>query len=394
MLTQKKAWLFCFLIGSFPVAGVANAEVRSEKHQEYAATLWDYLQGQSYTGWAVAGDDLALDVGPPAGEGTKSYANKVAAGDPALPHGSLIVTEYIGEEDSPVGVTVCYRARDGFNACSNDWYWAHFLADGTVVKTVADRCPYSKRGFYTTVEDGRLWVFRLGTAELAEFINSGEPAKQVIRPVAGPGGMTVKSSDNDVITEYLATKCGFVVKVDDGRLWVFREGSEALADFVASGEPAKQVIRPAAGPNGMTIKSADTETINEYLTAKSGYVTKDVDGRVWIFREGSEALAEFQSTGEPAKHVIRPGAGPAGMTLKGSDTETVDAYIAAADGFVTAIDDGRIWAFTAGSPELAEFEASGEPAKHVIRPAAGPQGMTVKAPDTETLDAYLRALGL
>lgn len=100
--------------------------------------------------------------------------------------------------------------------------------------------------------------------------------------------MTVKSADNEIITEYLATKCGFVSQVDDGRLWVFREGSEALVDFVTSGEPAKQVIRPAAGPMGMTIKSTDTETINEYLTAKTGYVTRDVDGRVWILRESGQ----------------------------------------------------------------------------------------------------------
>jgi hypothetical protein len=269
MLTQTKAWLFCFLVGSVFVAGFASAEVRSEKHEKYAATLWDYLQKQPYTNWTAAGEELKLDFGPPNGAGTKCYLNDVAASDPSLPHGSCVVTEHFAEAeaDSPVGVTVCYRARDGFHADSDDWYWAHFLADGTVVRTVADRCPYAKRGFFTAVEDGRLWVFRIGTKELADFIKSGEPAKQVIRPVAGPGGMTVKSADNEIITEYLATKCGFVSLVDDGRLWVFREGSEALAEFKTSGEPAKHVIRPAAGPQGMTVKAPDSETLDAYLRA-------------------------------------------------------------------------------------------------------------------------------
>ena len=33
----------------------------------------------------------------------------------------------------------------------------------------------------------------------------------------------------------------------------------------------------------------------------------------------------------------------------------------------------------------------GEPAKHVIRPGAGPMGLTLKAPDREVAQAYLRA---
>jgi hypothetical protein len=128
------------------------------------------------------------------------------------------------------------------------------------------------------------------------------------------------------------------------------------------------------------------------LTAKPGFVTEVVDGRVWVFREGCEELAEYRTNGEPAKHVIYPGAGPKGMTVKAPDSETVAAYVAAAEGFETTVDEGRIWAFRAGTPELEEFKKSGEPAKQVIRPAAGPMGMTVKGPDTDTIDAYLRAV--
>ncbi|MEX2187483.1 MAG: hypothetical protein WD875_11835 [Pirellulales bacterium] len=93
------------------------------------------------------------------------------------------------------------------------------------------------------------------------------------------------------------------------------------------------------------------------------------------------------------KHVVRPGAGPGGVTIKAPDNETIGAYMAARDGFRTVVKDDRIWVFRGGTKELAEFLAKGEPAYHVTRPSAGPMGMTIKAPDAETLDAYLRGDG-
>lgn len=62
-------------------------------------------------------------------------------------------------------------------------------------------------------------------------------------------------------------KTGFYTEVKDGRLWVFEEGSKALAEFKKSGEPAKQYTKIGAGPNGMTIKSDDAKTIDKYLAA-------------------------------------------------------------------------------------------------------------------------------
>lgn len=56
-----------------------------------------------------------------------------------------------------------------------------------------------------------------------------------------------------------------VLDTEVGRIWVFRPASPDLADFEASGEPAKQVVRPGAGPLGMTVKGADAETVNAYL---------------------------------------------------------------------------------------------------------------------------------
>lgn len=63
--------------------------------------------------------------------------------------------------------------------------------------------------------------------------------------------------------------------------------------------------------------------------AKGGYVTFLDDGRVWVFAEGSEGLEEFLTKGEPAKNAMRIGAGPDGRTIKSVDLETIDAYLAA-----------------------------------------------------------------
>lgn len=63
-------------------------------------------------------------------------------------------------------------------------------------------------------------------------------------------------------------KPGFVTEVHDGRLWVFREGSEALAQFRAVGEPAKSVTLIGVGPQGMTVRSDDKAVISDYLAAK------------------------------------------------------------------------------------------------------------------------------
>lgn len=122
---------------------------------------------------------------------------------------------------------------------------------------------------------------------------------------------------------------------------------------------------------------------------REGFVTRMDDGRLWVFTNESKELEKFDTHGELAKHVIRPGAGPGRITLKAPDTETLDAYLLARPGFVTRVEDGRLWVFTSDSPDLAKFIEHGELAKHIIRPGAGPKGMTVKAPDAETLDAYL-----
>ena len=130
------------------------------------------------------------------------------------------------------------------------------------------KSPYHRDGFYTTVRDGRLWVFEENSKDLATFLKHGDPVKQVTRIGVGPGGMTIRSSDANIINAYLAAKTGFFTKHEEGRLWVFRAGSPELTSFLEKGEPAKQVTRIGVGPNGETVKSPDGSVIDAYLNAQ------------------------------------------------------------------------------------------------------------------------------
>ncbi len=125
-------------------------------------------------------------------------------------------------------------------------------------------------------------------------------------------------------------KYGFVTQEKDGRLWVFRWGSKELKDYRSKGELAKHVTLVGSGPNGMTLKVPDVETANDYLYGKPGFVAwADKDGRLWVFKRDSKELQDYYAKGELAKHVTRIGAGPKSMTVKAPDTATVDAYLAA-----------------------------------------------------------------
>ena len=79
-------------------------------------------------------------------------------------------------------------------------------ACATTAPSTTTTASLVKPGFYTEVRDGRLWVFRDGSQELDEFKKHGEPAHQLTRIGAGPNGMTIKSSEAAVIDEYLAAK--------------------------------------------------------------------------------------------------------------------------------------------------------------------------------------------
>lgn len=60
-------------------------------------------------------------------------------------------------------------------------------------------------------------------------------------------------------------------------------------------------------------------------------------------------------------------------------------------GFVTKVENGRLWVFATGSKELADFEKHGEPTIAVSKIGEGPEGMTLRGPSVEVLDAYQAA---
>lgn len=254
------------LLANLTMLGSANGvEPRSAAHQAYAKSLWSYItETVDYTKWQQPADGASFDFTPPCNTESATYLNALARQE-GMPHGSIVVTEHLGDAGQKTSLTVAVRSPDGYDSRTGDWYWAHYLADGTPVKTSVDKSPYNKRGFVTCEEDGRLWVFTTDSSKLGEFLKGGELAKHVIRPGAGPAGMTLKSPDAETIDAYVTAKSGFVTKIVDGRLWVFREGAKELEAFAEGGELAKHVIRPGAGPLGMTIKSPDAETIDAYL---------------------------------------------------------------------------------------------------------------------------------
>lgn len=318
---KRTALLLLAVLVSVPATlPVSAGNPRTDTHEKYINGLWEFLQDSNYQSWPQAEDFTGIGVGPQAGQ--KTFA--LQEGDWAA--GSVAVSEH-WDGDALFAISLYLKQKPGYSEKNRDWYWVHFLVDGTVVSASPDKEPHRKPGFVTWEEDGRLWVFDLTSVEAADFVTSGDLAKSVTRISAGPNGMTVRSSDAETIDAYLTARPGFAAFIVDGRLWVLVPGTEAHAEFLQSGEPAKSVTRVGAGPNGMTIRSGDAETIDAYLAARDGFETFIVEGRLWVFRAGAEELAEFKQFGEPAKSVTRVGAGPNGMTIRSVDGATIDAYL-------------------------------------------------------------------
>ena len=134
---------------------------------------------------------------------------------------------------------------------------------------------------------------------------------------------------SQVVAQY--DRDGFVTRMDKrGHLWVFYSGSKALAEYDSKGAPAVHNVRPLAGPDRITMKEVEEGTINAYLLAKPGFVTRmDKRGHLWVFYSGSKALAEYDSKGAPAVHNVRPLAGPDRITMKEAEEGTIDAFLKA-----------------------------------------------------------------
>lgn len=120
---------------------------------------------------------------------------------------------------------------------------------------------------------------------------------------------------------------GFLTREMDGRLWVLPLNSPALAALVSGEGPEKHVTMPGAGPDRKTLKTDSRDTAIHYLFAKPGYVTYFEEGRAWVFAKNTDAAAHFRKDGLPEKHVTRIGAGPMRTTIKAPDTETIDMFL-------------------------------------------------------------------
>lgn len=140
-------------------------------------------------------------------------------------------------------------------------------APGRAQAAAPERAPHHDRpGLAAFLHGGRLWVFPEGSPDLAEFLAHGEPAKSVSWVGEGPSGLTLRSTEQATLWAYVAHRPGFRVFRDEknGHLWIFREGSKGLEEFLAHGEPAKAVLWIGEGPRGATIRSDEAETLQAY----------------------------------------------------------------------------------------------------------------------------------
>lgn len=91
----------------------------------------------------------------------------------------------------------------------------------------------------------------------------------------------------------------------------------------------KSVIAIALALMGMmnvAIASEVAAAASQY--DKPGFVTVVEKGRLWVFKDGSKELEDFRKHGEPTVANVKIGAGPEGMTIKGPSMEVIEAYIA------------------------------------------------------------------
>lgn len=128
----------------------------------------------------------------------------------------------------------------------------------------------AKPGFRVEVRDGRLWVLK------PDQEKSGQHVTLI---GAGPRNMTLRALDMGTALEYLAAKPGFNVEVQDGRLWVLKPGQE---------KSGRYVTLIGAGARGATLRALDMDTALEYLATKPGFNVQAEDGRLWILKPGQE----------------------------------------------------------------------------------------------------------
>lgn len=178
-------------------------------------------------------------------------------------------------------------------------------------------------------------------------------------------------------------------------------GSILVIEHQHDGKPhaVSALFRPREGVNqknndwyelyyladGTVVKtSADQSKFN-----RRGFITKQVDGRIWVLPLQSNDVAKLIHGDGPEKHVTLPGAGPDRKTIKSDSRETALQYLFTRPGFVTHFEQGRAWVFAKHTDAAKAFSEDGLPEKHVTRIGAGPMRTTIKAPDADTIDKFL-----
>jgi len=217
-------------------------------------------------------------------------------------------------------------------------------------------------------------------------------AKHVTKLKNVAGKITIiKAPDADTLKGYMALKPGFSTKIQSGYLWVYRVGSDELEKANKGIELAKHATA-IENINGrvVTVKAPSQEIIRSYLATKDGFTAFIKKGYLWVFRNNSKELAKMQEGQELVKHTttIRNINGRA-TTIKSSDKETIECYLAAKSGFVIELVDGRIWVFLPDSKEHATVISGGSLAKHVTRlQNINGKVQVIKSPTAEILDLY------
>jgi hypothetical protein len=249
----------------------------------------------------------------------------------------------------------------------------------------------ARAGFVAYRLDGRVWLFREGSAEEASFRADGPPAAHVTWPGAGPGGVTLKAPEEALLLEWSATRPGFAARLRDGAIWILREGSPELAALDAGEPPAAPARWEGAGPDGVDLLSSGLEELSSYLHGRPGYDVFLEGRELWVHPAGSDGALAHRLGERPAQAVAYPGAGPGGVDLRAPSREVALGYLARRPGFETALLDGRLWVFGSDDPEWRRFQDEGALTVRVTLPLAGPLGVTLIGPDLETLERYLAA---
>ena len=131
------------------------------------------------------------------------------------------------------------------------------------------RAPkYDRPGYEAFIENERLWVLVPGTAAWSNFIKLGEPTISATWIGEGPEGMTLRGADEDSLLGYVGQTAGFKAIPQKGVLYVFRDPSEALDKFEDFNRLEPRIEAKEAGPHAATLVSNDQATIDAYLAAR------------------------------------------------------------------------------------------------------------------------------